>query len=563
MGAVTPLGNDVETTWTNLIAGRVRRRRRSRSSTRASYPVTFACELKDFDPKEWIDAQAGAAHGPLRADDRSPPRARPRPTPGSTSRRRPSGSAPRSRPGSAGCKAFQDCYDKLLATRARTASTRSRSPQIIPNMGAAWVSMELGTRGPLSSQCTACAASNMAIGDGADAIRLGRADVMFCGGTEARITEVGIAGFGAMRALSRRNDDPSGRAGPFDAGRDGFVMGEAGGVLVLEELEHAKARGAKIYAELLGYGVSSDARTSPSRTRRGANPARAMRMAFGDAGIEPEDVDYINAHGTSTPLGDASETRVIKLALGEEKARARRRSRRRRARPATASAPRARSRRSSRRSRSTRRRAAADDQLRDARPGRATSTTSRTRRGRPEVQVARLELVRLRRAQRLHRPARLRRLSLGAEPAQTRHNLPITLVVGRRQGAPNVVFCPWRRALGDLRLLRHARSTGTAGSGASSSGSSAWRRRRACSSATTSSSPRSRSTSLPHLPRGADARARAARRGGERSSARGRGRRARASRCPAGRRSPRCPARSRSSRAAAGGSRSSRTPTAT
>jgi 3-oxoacyl-[acyl-carrier-protein] synthase II len=194
-------------------------------------------------------------------------------------------------------------------------------PEIIPNMGAAWVSMQLGTKGPLSSQCTACAASNMAIGDGLDAIRLGRADVMFCGGTEAPVTEVGIAGFSAMRALSRRNDDPEEASRPFDAGRDGFVMGEAGAVVVLEELEHAKARGAKIYAELLGYGVSSDAQHITEPDPSGVNPARSMTMAFGDAGIAPDEIDYINAHGTSTPLGDASETRVIKLALGEENAR--------------------------------------------------------------------------------------------------------------------------------------------------------------------------------------------------------------------------------------------------
>jgi 3-oxoacyl-[acyl-carrier-protein] synthase II len=182
--------------------------------------------------------------------------------------------------------------------------------------------MYLGTRGPLSSQCTACAASNMAIGEAADAIRLGRADVMLAGGTEAGITAVGIAGFSAMRALSRRNDAPEQASRPFDAGRDGFVMGEAGAVVVLEELERAKARDAKIYAELLGYGLSSDARhvTEPDPT--GENPARAMTMALADAGVNQDEVDYINAHGTSTPLGDASETRVIKLALGEENARA-------------------------------------------------------------------------------------------------------------------------------------------------------------------------------------------------------------------------------------------------
>jgi 3-oxoacyl-[acyl-carrier-protein] synthase II len=192
--------------------------------------------------------------------------------------------------------------------------------QIIPNLAAGWVSMELGTKGPLLSECTACAASNMAIGDGLDAIRLGRADVMICGGTEAPVSRVGIAGFGAMRAISRRNDDPRGASRPFDAERDGFVMGEAGAMIVLEDLEHARARGAKIYAELLGYGVSSDATHVSDPDPTGQSPARALAMAFADAGISPDEVGYINAHGTSTPVGDSAETRVIKLALGDEKA---------------------------------------------------------------------------------------------------------------------------------------------------------------------------------------------------------------------------------------------------
>jgi 3-oxoacyl-[acyl-carrier-protein] synthase II len=222
--------------------------------------------------------------------------------------------------GIGGLKAFQDCFETLIERGPDRVNPFS-IPQIIPNMGAGWVSMYLGTRGPLSSQCTACAASNMAIGEAADAIRLGRADAMLAGGTEAGITKVGIAGFSAMRALSRRNDAPEEASRPFDAGRDGFVMGEAGGVVVLEELEHAKARGAQIYAELLGYGLSSDARhvTEPDPT--GQNPARAMKMAMADAGVNADEIDYINAHGTSTPLGDASETTVIKLALGEENAR--------------------------------------------------------------------------------------------------------------------------------------------------------------------------------------------------------------------------------------------------
>jgi 3-oxoacyl-[acyl-carrier-protein] synthase II len=222
--------------------------------------------------------------------------------------------------GIGGLGAFQDCYQTLIDRGPDRVNPFSISA-IIPNMGAGWVSMELGTRGPLSSQCTACAASNMAIGDGLDAIRLGRADVMLCGGTEAPITEVGIAGFSAMRALSRRNDAPEKASRPFDTGRDGFVMGEAGAVVVLEELERARARGAKIYAELLGYGVSSDAQHITEPDPSGENPARAMTMALGDAGVDPGEVDYINAHGTSTPLGDAAETRVIKLALGEENAR--------------------------------------------------------------------------------------------------------------------------------------------------------------------------------------------------------------------------------------------------
>jgi 3-oxoacyl-[acyl-carrier-protein] synthase II len=221
--------------------------------------------------------------------------------------------------GIGGLLSFQDCTLTLFNRGVDRVSPFS-IPSIIPNMGAAWVSMELGTRGPLLAECAACAASNMAIGDATDAIRLGRADVMLAGGSEAGITPVGIGGFAAMRAISRRNDDPKRASRPFDRDRDGFVMGEGGAVLVLEELEHARARGAKIYAEVAGYGLSSDALHITEPDPLGENPARAMKMAFADAAIDPSEVDYINAHGTSTPLGDASETKVIKLALGEENA---------------------------------------------------------------------------------------------------------------------------------------------------------------------------------------------------------------------------------------------------
>jgi 3-oxoacyl-[acyl-carrier-protein] synthase II len=223
--------------------------------------------------------------------------------------------------GIGGLYAFEDCFQNLLE-RGPDRTSPFAIVQIIPNMAAAWVSMELGAQGPLAAECTACAASNMAIGDGLDAIRLGRADVMVCGGTEAPISRVGIAGFAAMRAISRRNDDPRRASRPFDAERDGFVMGEAGAMIVIEDLERARARGATIHAELLGYGLSSDATHVSDPDPTGASPARAMRMAFEDAGVDPHEIGYVNAHGTSTPVGDSAETRVLKLALGDEKARA-------------------------------------------------------------------------------------------------------------------------------------------------------------------------------------------------------------------------------------------------
>ena len=319
MGAVTPLGNDAETFWENLVAGKSGAAA-IEAFDPSEFAVHFACELKGFDPTNWIErrkarrmdrfAQMILAAARMAEEDSGIDIA------AETERIGVSVAT-----GIGGLQAFQDCYDQLLERGPDRVNPFS-IPAIIPNMGAAWVSMELGTRGPLSSECTACAASNMSIGDALDHIRLGRADAMFAGGTEAGITKVGIGGFGAMRALSRRNDDPEKASRPFDAERDGFVMGEAGGIVVLEELEHAKQRGAKIYAELAGYGLSSDAQhiTEPDPT--GKHPARAMRMAMEDAGIAPDDIDYINAHGTSTPLGDASETRVIKIALGDEKARA-------------------------------------------------------------------------------------------------------------------------------------------------------------------------------------------------------------------------------------------------
>jgi 3-oxoacyl-[acyl-carrier-protein] synthase II len=314
LGMVSPLGNDVATSWSRLLAGESGAAEIT-AFDHSDYNVHFACELKGFEPKNWIDHKTArrmdrfaqmilAAARQAEADS------------GVDVSEAPDRHGASVATGIGGLHSYQECYHVLLTKGPDRVSPFS-IPSIIPNMGAGWLSIELGTTGPLMSECTACAASNMAIGDAMDAIRLGRAEVMFAGGTEAPITEVGIAGFDAMRALSRRNDDPTKASRPFDNERDGLVMGEAAAIVVLEELEHAKARGAKIYAELIGYGMSSDAAHMTEPDPTGKSPARAMAMALQDAGVEPSDVGYVNAHATSTPLGDAAETRVIKIAFGE------------------------------------------------------------------------------------------------------------------------------------------------------------------------------------------------------------------------------------------------------
>jgi 3-oxoacyl-[acyl-carrier-protein] synthase II len=315
---VSPLGNDVQTSWSRLLAGESGAAEIT-SFDHSDYNVHFACELKDFDPTNWIDRKAARrmdrfAQMILAAARQAEQDA------GTNVAEAPDRHGASIATGIGGLHSYQECYHVLLTKGPDRVSPFS-IPSIIPNMGAGWVSIELGTKGPLMSECTACAASNMAIGDAMDAIRMGRADVMFAGGTEAPITEVGIAGFDAMRALSRRNDDPAHASRPFDNERDGLVMGEAAAVLVLEGLDHAQARGAKIYAELVGYGMSSDAAHMTEPDPTGESPARSMAMALKDAGVEPGEVGYVNAHATSTPLGDAAETKVIKNAFGEEHAK--------------------------------------------------------------------------------------------------------------------------------------------------------------------------------------------------------------------------------------------------
>jgi 3-oxoacyl-[acyl-carrier-protein] synthase II len=317
LGMVSPLGNTVDDSWKALIAGESGAGPVTRFDT-SDFPVSFACEVKDLDVGKYIEAKAArrmdrcthlalAAARQAEVDSGLDVRAVGERT----------GVAVGTAMG--GVESFEQSVEQLDA-RGASRFNPFRIVQIIPNLSAGWISIELGTRGPLLTESTACAASNMAIGDGLDAIRLDRADVMFVGGTEAPVTKIGTAGFAAMRATSRRNDDPKAASRPFDAERDGFVMGEASAMIVLEELEHATARGATIYAELVGYGVSSDASHVSDPDPTGENPARAMRMSFADAGIAPEDVGYVNAHGTSTPAGDKGETRVLKLALGNDNA---------------------------------------------------------------------------------------------------------------------------------------------------------------------------------------------------------------------------------------------------
>jgi 3-oxoacyl-[acyl-carrier-protein] synthase II len=317
LGMVCPIGNSVVDAWAALLEGQSGAGPITRFDAHG-FPTRFACEVKDFEPDTYFDRKTA------RRMDRCAQLA----VVAARQAEQDSGldvSTVAETAGTAiataigGIESFEECVLQIQRSGPTRVSPFS-IVQTLPNLAAGWVSIELGTRGPLLTESTACAASNMAIGDGLDAIRLGRATVMFCGGSEAPVTPVGLAGFGAMRALSVRNDEPTTASRPFDRERDGFVIAEGAAVLVLEELEHAQARNARIHAELIGYGISSDASHVSDPDPTGHNPARALQLAFADARINPDEVGYVNAHGTSTPAGDRSETRVLKLALGEDQA---------------------------------------------------------------------------------------------------------------------------------------------------------------------------------------------------------------------------------------------------
>lgn len=310
LGVVAPNGIGVDTFWKSLMNGvsgidRIARFDASRHDTK------IAAEVKGFDPLLYMEkkevkkmdrfihyAMAGAI---MAVDDaqlvvKDVERSRIGVLIGT---------------GMGGIPCLEETH-KILLEKGPGRISPFFIPSIITNLASGHIAIRFGLRGPNSCVSTACATGNHAIGDSFELIRRGMADAMFAGGTEAVISPLTIGGFGAMKALSTRNDAPQRASRPFDKGRDGFVMGEGAGVLILEELEHALHRGARIYAELNGYGMSADAYHMTAPEPEGAGAIASMNLALEDAGLQPEEVDYINAHGTSTPAGDAAETKAIK-----------------------------------------------------------------------------------------------------------------------------------------------------------------------------------------------------------------------------------------------------------
>jgi 3-oxoacyl-[acyl-carrier-protein] synthase II len=314
MGVVTSLGQDLDTFWGNLMAG-VSGVSHIESFDVSEYPTRIAAEIKEFNAEDYIDRKEArkmdrfaqfavvAAFKALQdanlnvREDTDPERV---------------GVAIGS--GIGGVQTWEEQH-KLLLERGPKRVSPFLIPMMIANMASGQVSILTGAKGPNTTTVTACATGSHAIGDSMRMIQRGEADVMICGGAEATIRPTGLGGFCAMRAMSTRNDEPTKASRPYDKDRDGFVMGEGAGVLVIESLEHAIKRGARIYAELVGYGMSGDAYHMTDPDPDGA--ARCMTKALKDAGLDPTAVDYINAHGTSTPIGDKSETEAIKRTFGE------------------------------------------------------------------------------------------------------------------------------------------------------------------------------------------------------------------------------------------------------
>jgi 3-oxoacyl-[acyl-carrier-protein] synthase II len=316
LGAVTPIGTNVETFWSNLKNG-VSGIRKIEAFDTAAYDCQIAGEARDFDPKPFFKnpkdvrradrfTQLAMAGAKMALDDSG--------IEVEKQRRDRFGVIVSS--GIGGLKTLQDQHAVLLA-KGPSRNSPFTIPMLISNMASGLISMEYGLQGPNMCIVTACATSNNAIGESWRIIKFGDADIFLAGGSEASVVAIGLAGFSAMKALSTRNDEPERASRPFDRDRDGFVMSEGAGIVVVEELEHAKARGAKIYCELTGYGLSADAYHMTAPPPNGEGAARAMQLALEHARISPDQVDYINAHATSTDIGDVCETRAIKKVFGE------------------------------------------------------------------------------------------------------------------------------------------------------------------------------------------------------------------------------------------------------
>lgn len=319
VGLVTPLGTGVAKTWENICAGTSGVDLITRFDT-SDYQVRIAAEVKDFNVDDFLDRKAskhldlfvqyGLVAAMMAVEDS-----------GFVVNE---GNCGRigviTGCGMGGLPTIEK-YHQVSLEKGPRKITPFFIPMVIPNMPSGHISMQIGSKGPNLTLTTACAAGTHAVGEAFRHIRYGMSDIIVTGGAEAVICPLGVAGFSAMKALSSRNDAPQQASRPFDKDRDGFVMSEGSGMLILEELEHALARGAHIYAEVVGYGLSSDAYHIAAPPEDGEGGVRAMQMALIDAGLNPEQVDYINAHGTSTPLNDRCETLAIKTVFGEHAGR--------------------------------------------------------------------------------------------------------------------------------------------------------------------------------------------------------------------------------------------------
>jgi 3-oxoacyl-[acyl-carrier-protein] synthase II len=316
LGMISPLGVGNEPTWQGLVEGRSGIGPITKFDA-TEYASRIAGEVKGFDPENWIEKKEvkksdtfihyAVVAAQMAVDDAKL----------DTSKEDGDRVGVIIGSGIGGLPLIEEMHRKLLE-RGPTRVSPFFIPGLIVNLAAGQISIRFGAKGPSSAPATACATGAHAIGDAFKIIQRDEADVMFAGGSEAVVTPLAVAGFAAMRALSTRNDEPQRASRPWDADRDGFVMGEGSGVLILEEREHALARGAQIYCELTGYGMTSDAYHITSPSEDGDGMARVMKRALKDAELKPEDIQYINAHGTSTPVGDKIETRAIKWVFGEQ-----------------------------------------------------------------------------------------------------------------------------------------------------------------------------------------------------------------------------------------------------